>query len=183
MSLCVCVPCVYPSLKMDSLCACSLGPWLMLVWWTLECRCLTGWPVLHLQGPGAEKHGYCGSSRSLKEAPCSAVSSLSPVDISRSKCVRAPLSPVPPLHLLSVVFLWMTIVSGGGWYLIMILTCNFLLINNLELVSFSFQTSKQTKTPLCLKVTSWYCLLEGSLCFDVLSNYPPQSTVSGEVSL
>lgn len=98
---------------------------------------------------------YC-----LKDAPSCSLSSLAPVAVSRSRCGRALVSPAPPQHLLSVVFLWMTVVSGGRWYLIMISMCNFLLINDMEPVSCSSQTSKQTKTLLCLKVSSWDCLLK-----------------------
>lgn len=150
----------------------------------LGSRYLIGWSVLHLQSPSAEKDRYCCSScllsegRSLLFIVLAGPSWYFPKQMWEGSGFSSPSSTL----IICSVF----VNDGCEWWevvLIMISMCNFLLINDVEPVSCSLQTSKQTKTLLCLKVSSWDCLLEGSLCFDMLSDYPSQHIAWGEGSL
>ena len=55
-----------------------------------------------------------------------------PIHILTNKCTGVSFSPHPPLHLLCVFFLIITILTGVRWYLILVLTCISLMVNDVE---------------------------------------------------
>ena len=172
--VCVCVPTprVHPSLKMDSVYACILA---CDKYCCSEHRCVGVFSddISSMQSPSIAKARYCGSSCLLFEGSSLlfCVLAVPSWHYRKQMCDRLVFRG-PLQHLLSVVFLLMTVLSGGRWYLIVLIA----VLYSLAIWSlFPVLSIKKKKTTfMCLKVTSWNCLLETSLCFDMLSNYQPQ---------
>ena len=140
--------------------------------WTLEHRCLIRWSVLHLQRPSIEKAKDCGSSclvfggSSLLFCVLAVPSCCYPKKMWEGSHFSRPSAA----FIVGGVFVndcceWWEVVPYCGFD---VQFC----INERSGACF-----------LCFNATSWDCLLEGSLCFDMLSNYPPQHFTWGEGSL
>ena len=142
-----------------------------------------GWSVLHLQRPSTEMARYCGSSYFVFEGSSLLLYVLAVPSWRYPKqtwegCVF--WRPFPSFIVGSVF----VNDCSEWWEVLPIYGFDMQFSINWQCgACFLCSANKIKIKPMCLKVTSWDCLLECSPCFDMLSDYLPQHIAWGEMSL